>query len=151
MTSVAASPPARHSVLPLWTLLSANGISLIGTQLTQLAVPWFVLQTTGSPTRTGVVAVAGVVPLILSAFFGGAVVDRLGFRRTSIWSDLASCLTTALIPLLYLTVGSHSRNCCCWSSPASFSMPPSAALAAVCCQTWPSWPTRRWSEPTPRR
>ena len=36
---------------------------------------------------------------------GGAVVDRLGYRRTSIISDVASGLTTLLIPLLYTTVG----------------------------------------------
>ncbi len=41
----------------------------------------------------------------MAAFLGGAIVDRLGFKRTSILADLASGLTVALIPLLYLTAG----------------------------------------------
>ncbi len=101
-TAVPAPAPRRG---PLWTLLTANAISLVGNQLTALAIPWFVLQTTGSAARTGIVAVAAVVPTILAAFFGGAIVDRLGFRRTSIIADVASGVTTALIPLLYATIG----------------------------------------------
>lgn len=100
---VIPAPAPRRG--PLRILLTANAVSLVGNQLTALAVPWFVLQTTGSAARTGVVAVAAVVPTILSAFFGGAIVDRLGFRRTSVLADAANAVATALIPLLYATVG----------------------------------------------
>lgn len=34
--------------LPLYTFYTANAISLIGNNLTMIAVPWFVLETTGS-------------------------------------------------------------------------------------------------------
>ncbi|HUE98470.1 MAG TPA: MFS transporter, partial [Anaerolineales bacterium] len=44
-------------------------------------------------------------PVILAGFFGGTFIDRLGYKRTSIISDLASGVTTAMIPLLYFTVG----------------------------------------------
>ena len=44
-------------------------------------------------------------PTVLATFFGGGIVDRLGFRRTSILADVASGVTTAAIPLLYVTVG----------------------------------------------
>lgn len=90
---------------PLMALLGANAVSLFGNHLTGLAIPWFVLETTGSPTRTGLVAFAGLVPTVLAAFFGGALVDRIGFRRTSIAADLLSGLTVATIPLLHATVG----------------------------------------------
>ena len=36
--------------LPLAALLAANAISIAGNMLTTLAIPWFVLQTTGSVT-----------------------------------------------------------------------------------------------------
>jgi MFS family permease len=45
------------------------------------------------------------VPLVVSAFFGGTLVDRVGFKRMSVAADLTSALTVALIPLLYATVG----------------------------------------------
>jgi MFS family permease len=98
--------PARETAAtgrdrrPLLALFGANAISLTGNQLTVLAVPWFVLETTGSATRTGITAFFSILPVVLAAFFGGAVVDRLGYKRASVLSDLASGVTVALIPLL---------------------------------------------------
>jgi predicted MFS family arabinose efflux permease len=77
----------------------------MGNQLTALAIPWFVLATTGSAVLTGLAGVAAVLPAVLAAFLGGAVVDRLGPRRTSILADVLSGVTIALIPLLYGSVG----------------------------------------------
>lgn len=83
----------------------ANAISLVGNQLALLALPWFVLQTTGSPARVGLTGATEAAGIILSAFFGGALVDRTGFRRSSIIADLAGGAAIALIPLLDLTLG----------------------------------------------
>ncbi len=91
--------------LPLFALFAAQGISMVGNVLTGIAVPWFVLETTGSATLTGLAAFASALPVVLAAFFGGAIVDRLGFRRTSVAADLASMATVALVPLLHVTVG----------------------------------------------
>jgi hypothetical protein len=41
---------------PLVVLLAANAVSLTGNTLTMLAVPWFVLVTTGSVARIGLAA-----------------------------------------------------------------------------------------------
>jgi MFS family permease len=90
---------------PLLGLLGANAISIAGNVLTLLAIPWFVLQTTGSPTRTGITAAVGTVPIILSAAFSGTLADRIGLRLTSIASDAASALIVLLVPLLHATVG----------------------------------------------
>jgi MFS family permease len=96
---------ARRGRASLVALLGANAISMVGNVLTLTAIPWFVLETTGSAARTGVTAFFAVVPAVLAAFFGGTVVDRVGFKRVSIVADLASGLTVALVPLLYHTVG----------------------------------------------
>ena len=85
--------------------MSANAVSLAGNQLALLALPWFVLQTTGSAARVGVAGAVEGVAIILSAFFSGALVDRIGFRRSSVLADCASGISIALIPLLYRTVG----------------------------------------------
>jgi predicted MFS family arabinose efflux permease len=42
---------------------------------------------------------------VIAAFFGGAIVDRLGFKRTSITADISSGIAIGLIPLLYATTG----------------------------------------------
>ena len=91
--------------LPVLALLGANAVSHTGNVLTNLAVPWFVLETTGSPARTGVTLFVTALPNVIAGFFGGTLVDRIGYKRMSILSDLASGVTVALIPLLYHTVG----------------------------------------------
>jgi MFS family permease len=86
-------------------MLAANGISSVGNSLSYIAIPWFVLVTTGSAARTGLTAVAGTLPLIVTGVFGGAFADRVGAKRAAILSDLASSAAVAAIPLLYLTIG----------------------------------------------
>lgn len=105
--SLASQPTQteRRENRPLFALFGANAISYIGDFLTLLAIPWFVLQTTGSVTKTGFAAFFSTLPMIISAFFGGALVDRLGYKYASILSDLTSGVSVALIPLLYATVG----------------------------------------------
>jgi MFS family permease len=95
--------PRRRA--PLFALLAANAVSMSGNVAALVAIPWFVLQTTGSAARTGIVAAAGLVPIVVSGFMGGALVDRLGYRRASIVADLASSGAVAAIPLLHVTVG----------------------------------------------
>ncbi len=90
---------------PLYALYVADSISLAGNAVAQLAIPWYVLITTGSPALTGLAVFFNFVPAVLAAFFGGVVVDRLGFRTTSIVADLASAAAVAAIPLLEVTVG----------------------------------------------
>lgn len=103
--SAALTAPVTQNRVPLLALLGANTISLLGSQLTLVAIPWFVLLTTGSATRTGIVAFCEIVPMIIASFFGGALVDRFGHRRTSILSDVISGLMVILIPLLHSTIG----------------------------------------------
>lgn len=91
--------------IPFFALLSANTISLAGNVLTLIALPWFVLQTTGSASKTGLTGFFSAVPLVLASFFGGALVDRIGHKRISVLADLMSGLAVAMVPLLYLTGG----------------------------------------------
>lgn len=95
----------KKNRVPIISLLTANAISLVGNVLSAIAIPWFVLQTTGSAAQTGVTGFFTVLPVVLAGFLGGTLVDRLGYKRTSIIADLASGITVAVIPLLYFTVG----------------------------------------------
>ena len=88
-----------------YALLAANSVSQVGNVLSFMAIPWFVLQVTGSPARAGITVATGALPVIAGGIFGGALVDRLGARRMSILADLASSMAVALVPLLYATVG----------------------------------------------
>ena len=95
--------PTRR--IPILALLGANAISETGNVLAFVAIPWFVLQTTGSAAKTGLTGGAFLLAAVVAGVAGGPVIDRMGFKRTSIVADLASAVTVALIPLLYYTIG----------------------------------------------
>ena len=83
-------------------LLAAVGISTAGTRMSLLALPWFVLSTTGSPTLTGLVATVELTPYVTVQALGGPGVDRLGAWRTAISCDVGAAVLVGLIPTLHL-------------------------------------------------
>ncbi|MFC8589408.1 MFS transporter [Streptomyces sp. NPDC057217] len=91
----------KGDVRPLATVLTANAVSITGNSLTLIGVPWFALETTGSPGKAGLVAFCAALPVLVSALAGGPVIDRLGRRRVSVASDLVCGLALAAIPLLH--------------------------------------------------
>lgn len=95
----------QYDAKPLYALFSANAISLTGNIFSNIAIPWLVLQSTGSATQTGITGFFTILPIVLAGFLGGALIDRIGYKRTSILADLASGITVLLIPLLHLTIG----------------------------------------------
>lgn len=80
-------------------------VSAVGDILTLLAIPWFVLLTTGSVVQAGITGFCATLPMVLSGFFGSALVDRLGYKRTSVIGDILSGTTILLVPLLSYTSG----------------------------------------------
>ncbi|RMB85435.1 MFS transporter [Streptomyces shenzhenensis] len=76
-------------------------VSLTGTRISVVALPWFVLVTTGSATRTGLVAFCEMTPYVLVKAFTGPLVDRIGPRAVSWTTDLASATAAAAVPLLH--------------------------------------------------
>ncbi len=87
--------------VPLYGWLTAEAVSIVGTRVSMIAIPWLVLVTTGSATRTGLVAFAELTPLVLFKATGGPLVDRVGPRRMAIAANVASMFAVGLIPLLH--------------------------------------------------
>ena len=90
-----------HAVLPVAGVVGTLGIATIGLRVAGIAIPWFVLTTSGSAAQTGLVVAAELTPYVLTKAVGGPLVDRLGQRRVSIVADLISAGLFALIPLLH--------------------------------------------------
>lgn len=90
---------------PLLGLLSANAISQFGNTFSLIAIPWFVLETTGSASQTGISVATGVVPFVIVGMLSGSIVERIGYKRSSVISDILSFVSALLIPVLYLTRG----------------------------------------------
>lgn len=84
----------------LVALLAADTVSALGNWVSVVVLPWLVLVNTGSPAKMGLVAVAELVPYLLSSVLAAPLADRFGLRRTSIGTDLGSALAMAAIAAL---------------------------------------------------
>ena len=93
-----AGPPTLR---PLGGVLTAMAVALSGTAVSAVALPWFVLATTGSAARTGLVAFCEMTPYVVVKLFSGPLVDRSGPRTVSWTTDLVSALAAAAVPLLH--------------------------------------------------
>jgi MFS family permease len=82
-------------------MLLASGVSIAGTRVATIALPWLVLSETGSAAYAGLVLTAEMAPYVLSKALGGPLVDRYGPRLISITGDLLSGAFLVLIPILY--------------------------------------------------
>ena len=86
---------------PLIALLTAEGISSLGSQMTFLALPWFVLVTTGSAAKMSIVLAVEILPIALLGIPSGALVARLGARTTMVLGDAGRAPLMLAIPLLH--------------------------------------------------
>jgi MFS family permease len=85
----------------LLALLAAELVSRAGSQMTFLALPWFVLVTTGSPAKMGIVLAVELLPTALLGVPSGTLVTRIGARLTMLGSDLARVPLMASLPVLH--------------------------------------------------
>lgn len=82
-------------------LLISELISSLGSLMSVVALPWFVLETTGSPGKMGLVLAAEAAPLALLSVASGRLAARLGPRRALLSCDLVWALAIGAIPALH--------------------------------------------------
>jgi len=83
----------------LWT---GEGISLIGDQLYLIALPWLVLQLTGSAFAMGTVLALAAIPRALFMLLGGALTDRFSPRILMLGSNLGRLTLVATLAAVTL-------------------------------------------------
>jgi len=93
--------PGKRNIRPLAAVLAAITVSATGTRVSAIAVPWFVLTTSGSATRTGLTAFCEMLPYVLVKALAGPLVDQIGPRMVSWRTDAVSAAAVGLIPLFY--------------------------------------------------
>ena len=85
--------------LKLWT---GQSISELGSQVSQLAIPWLAaVGLHASPIEFSLLGVLGFLPFILFALPAGVWVDRLRRRQILIVGDSARAALLALVPILW--------------------------------------------------
>jgi MFS family permease len=86
---------------PLASLATATLVSVGGTRLSAIAIPWLVLTTTESPVLTGLVGMAELLPYVFAKALAGPLIDKFGARRMAIVGDIASTVALLVVPLMF--------------------------------------------------
>src|SRR4051794_3295750 len=94
-------PPRAAVNRSLTGLLAADAVSTAGTEMTAVALPWFVLVSTGSPGKMGLALAAEYAGLTVLGLFGARVAGAWGPRRLMLAADLARAALILVIPLLF--------------------------------------------------
>lgn len=87
---------------PILLLESSTLISAVGNGVMLVALPWLVIEQTGSAGAAGLVSAVALLPLLVSSVFAGTLVDIVGRKPTAVGSDILSGLAVAAIPLVDL-------------------------------------------------
>ncbi|HEV8459978.1 MAG TPA: MFS transporter [Gaiellaceae bacterium] len=87
----------------LTALLVAEAVSSTGTAMTFVALPWFILSTSGSAPKVSLVLAVEVLPMAIFGILSGSLVARLGARVSMLWADALRAPLIALVPVLHWT------------------------------------------------
>jgi DHA3 family macrolide efflux protein-like MFS transporter len=97
---VTSKPPSRWALnfFPIWF---GQAFSILGSQIVQFAIIWWLTVKTGSATVLAFSSVVGIVPQVLLAPFAGVLVDRWNRRITMMVADGASAVAAAVLAGLF--------------------------------------------------
>jgi len=96
--SKACSILSNLNFLLLWL---GQTISIIGDNLFQIALMWWVLERTGSTAAMATVAICAALPIIIAGPFAGTYVDRVNRKHLMIWMDLIRGILISIPGILF--------------------------------------------------
>ncbi len=91
-------PQAVASFFVIWT---AQAVSLLGSQLVQFALVWWLIKMTGSATVLALATLMAILPQVLLGPFAGALVDRWNRRLVMVVVDGLIALATLPLAMFY--------------------------------------------------
>jgi MFS family permease len=86
-------------------LFGGVAATMLGQQMTLVAVPFQVYALTGSSLLVGVTSIVALVPLIVFGLLGGAIADAMDRRKLMLITSAGAAVTSALLALQALLPG----------------------------------------------
>jgi len=84
-----------------YTLWTGQALSLLGSQLVQFAIIWYLTQETNSATTLAIASMMGLLPQVLLSPFIGTWVDRGNRRLIMIFADGTVAIATLVLAILF--------------------------------------------------
>jgi len=98
-----------HELKDFYILWSTQGLSQLGSTMTNFALTLWLYQVTGSALQTALLTICSYVPYVLMSIFAGAMSDKWNKKKTILICDtLAACCTVSVFFLL------HRGLLCTW-------------------------------------
>ncbi len=82
---------------------AGQGLSLIGSWMTQVATVWLVYQLSASPWLLGIVGFTSQIPSLILLPFAGVFADRWNRHRVIVWTQILSMIQSLTLAVLALT------------------------------------------------
>lgn len=101
MVRIPAGGP--KTLKPFFILWVGQAFSLLGSQIVQFGLVWWLTQETGRATVLATASIVGFLPQVLLGPFVGVLVDRWNRRLTMILADAAVALSTLVLAYLFWT------------------------------------------------
>jgi DHA3 family macrolide efflux protein-like MFS transporter len=98
-----SSPENAEPLTPFFILWMGQAVSLLGSQLVQFALIWWLTQETGSATVLAVASLVGLLPRVVLGPFIGALVDRWNRKHIMLVADSLIALVTIVLAFLFLS------------------------------------------------
>jgi DHA3 family macrolide efflux protein-like MFS transporter len=95
------TPSVSYPLRGFFTIWIAQAFSLLGSQLVQFALIWYLTEQTGSATVLAIASFVGMVPAVVLGPVAGALVDRWSRRWVMFWADGLVALSTAALAMLF--------------------------------------------------
>ncbi|MDY0019592.1 MAG: MFS transporter [Anaerolineae bacterium] len=89
-------------MVPFFTIWTGQAFSLLGSELVQFALIWWMTKTTGSATVLATASLFGLLPQVFIGPLAGTLVDRWDRRRVMMGADAVIALATGVIIFLNL-------------------------------------------------
>ncbi len=96
--SINDNSPWKSTFFTIW---SGQALSLLGSQLVQFAIIWYLTKTTNSATTLAIASMMGLIPQVLLSPFIGTWVDRGNRRLFLIAADLTVAAFTVVLAILF--------------------------------------------------
>jgi MFS family permease len=123
--------PLRESA-PFRRLFAGQAVSLLGAQVTRVAVPLQVYAVTGSSLDIGLIGLAGFMPLVVFGLYGGSIADAVDRRKLVLVTSTATMLVSVvLLVQAVLQINRVSVLFGCVTAQAAFAAVDSPARRAI--------------------
>ena len=91
----------RRWKAPVFTIWGGQALSILGSQLVQFALVWYLTVQTGSATVLATASLVGTLPQVIVGPFVGTLVDRSNRRWTMLLADSVITLATIVLAILF--------------------------------------------------